>query len=210
MAVLQKGKIVQWNDERGFGFIQLIGSTQQFFFHVSGMAHRERPSLHRIVFFKVIDGQDGRQQAVDIQYSQPLKTHKKREANQSLTPKGFISIAYISLLLIFVLIDKLSIWVVLWIVCASSITYFAYYDDKQRAQYGRWRIPEDQLHFFALLGGWSGALLAQQVLRHKSKKKEFLRVFWLTVLVNLIVVGLLIRFGFQGFISAFLGVFTDS
>ena len=35
-----------------------------------------------------------------------------------------------------------------------------------------------------LLGGWPGALIAQQTLRHKSRKASFRAVFWLTVLVN--------------------------
>jgi uncharacterized membrane protein YsdA (DUF1294 family) len=36
----------------------------------------------------------------------------------------------------------------------------------------------------ALLCGWPGALLAQQVLRHKSAKGEFRAVFWVTVVLN--------------------------
>jgi uncharacterized membrane protein YsdA (DUF1294 family) len=42
----------------------------------------------------------------------------------------------------------------------------------------------------ALAGGWPGALLAQQVLRHKSTKREFRQVFWATVLLN--VVGFIV------------------
>ena len=34
--------------------------------------------------------------------------------------------------------------------------------------------------------GWPGALLAQQVLRHKTSKTSFIAVFWLTILVNVV------------------------
>jgi hypothetical protein len=38
-------------------------------------------------------------------------------------------------------------------------------------------------------GGWPGALLAQQFLRHKSVKAEFRAAFWLTVAVNAVLFG---------------------
>jgi uncharacterized membrane protein YsdA (DUF1294 family) len=44
----------------------------------------------------------------------------------------------------------------------------------------------------ALLGGWPGALLAQKLLRHKSKKQSFQVVFWATVLLNCGVLGWLL------------------
>jgi len=37
---------------------------------------------------------------------------------------------------------------------------------------------------FALAVGWPGALIAQQALRHKSKKTSFRTLFWVTVLIN--------------------------
>jgi uncharacterized membrane protein YsdA (DUF1294 family) len=37
---------------------------------------------------------------------------------------------------------------------------------------------------FGLIGGWPGALLAQRMLRHKSKKHSFQVTFWATVLAN--------------------------
>ncbi|MFT5812945.1 MAG: uncharacterized membrane protein YsdA (DUF1294 family) [Psychroserpens sp.] len=67
----------------------------------------------------------------------------------------------------------------------SLITYLIYALDKSKAQRGTWRISEGTLHFFALVGGWAGAALAQQYLRHKSSKREFRDVFWLTVIINM-------------------------
>jgi uncharacterized membrane protein YsdA (DUF1294 family) len=46
------------------------------------------------------------------------------------------------------------------------------------------RTLENVLQVCALLGGWPGALLAQQVFRHKSSKRSFQVVFWITVVVN--------------------------
>jgi uncharacterized membrane protein YsdA (DUF1294 family) len=67
---------------------------------------------------------------------------------------------------------------------ASLVTYFVYAIDKNAAKKGAWRIPEAQLHLLALIGGWPGAMMAQQTLRHKSKKPSFRFVFWITVVLN--------------------------
>src|SRR5262249_5284466 len=67
---------------------------------------------------------------------------------------------------------------------ASAVAFAAYGLDKSAARGGRWRTPESTLHFFALIGGWPGALLAQRVFRHKSRKAEFQSVFWVTVVMN--------------------------
>jgi uncharacterized membrane protein YsdA (DUF1294 family) len=66
----------------------------------------------------------------------------------------------------------------------SVITYLAYAFDKSKAQRGAWRTQESTLHLFALVGGWPGAAIAQQTLRHKSQKKDFRIVFWVTVFAN--------------------------
>jgi uncharacterized membrane protein YsdA (DUF1294 family) len=64
------------------------------------------------------------------------------------------------------------------------VTFMAYALDKSAAQRGTWRTKETTLHLLALVGGWPGALLAQQLLRHKSSKTQFRHVFWATVLIN--------------------------
>ncbi len=65
----------------------------------------------------------------------------------------------------------------------SMATYGLYWHDKLRAQAQGWRIPETTLHGFSLLGGWPGAYLAQQNLRHKTAKRWFQLIFWTIVLV---------------------------
>ena len=64
----------------------------------------------------------------------------------------------------------------------SLLTLMLYAWDKRRARRGGWRVSEKQLHLVALLGGWPGALLAQHSLRHKTVKRKFRFVFWLTVI----------------------------
>ena len=72
-------------------------------------------------------------------------------------------------------------------VAASLVTFVIYAIDKSAAKKGARRTPENTLHLLALVGGWPGALIAQEKLRHKSQKQSFRRVFWLTVLLNVAV-----------------------
>lgn len=66
----------------------------------------------------------------------------------------------------------------------SLLTFVAYAKDKSAAKAKQWRVPENTLHALALCGGWLGAAVAQEQLRHKTQKTSFLLVFWLTVALN--------------------------
>ncbi|MFZ0407046.1 MAG: DUF1294 domain-containing protein [Cyanobium sp.] len=66
----------------------------------------------------------------------------------------------------------------------SLLAFLAYAADKSAAINGRWRTPEKTLHLLSVAGGWPGALLAQQLLRHKCSKPSFVAVFWITVSAN--------------------------
>lgn len=82
---------------------------------------------------------------------------------------------------------------VMWVYLGSSLLTFVMYAlDKSAAGSGRRRTPENTLHVLSLIGGWPGALYAQQLLRHKTSKKSFRFVYWLTVLLNLVVLGYLL------------------
>ena len=66
----------------------------------------------------------------------------------------------------------------------SFLTFFVYSKDKRAAREGNWRVSENSLHTLSLFCGWPGAIVAQVQLRHKTKKKNFRIVFWLTVIAN--------------------------
>jgi uncharacterized membrane protein YsdA (DUF1294 family) len=79
---------------------------------------------------------------------------------------------------------------------ASAVAFVAYALDKSAARSRQWRIRERTLHLFSLAGGWPGALCAQCLLRHKSKKASFQMTFWLTVAINCgALAWLLVSFG---------------
>jgi len=66
----------------------------------------------------------------------------------------------------------------------SCLAYLAYARDKKAAAEGTWRVAESTLHFLSFIGGWPGAIVAQQKLRHKTIKVVFRNVFWITVVLN--------------------------
>jgi len=71
----------------------------------------------------------------------------------------------------------------------SLITYLIYAKDKKAARNDAWRTSENTLHLYSLFCGWPGAIVAQQRLRHKSKKQRFRMVFMLTALINIALIA---------------------
>ncbi|AXQ30474.1 cold-shock protein [Solimonas sp. K1W22B-7] len=64
-----QGKIVEWNEERGFGFIEWNGGGDRLFLHISAISDRgRRPVQGDIVSYEVARADDGRQQAARVHY----------------------------------------------------------------------------------------------------------------------------------------------
>jgi uncharacterized membrane protein YsdA (DUF1294 family) len=82
-------------------------------------------------------------------------------------------------------------WLALYYVAASIATFLVYASDKEAARLRQWRTSENDLHLMSLMGGWPGALLAQQLRRHKSTKAGFRARFWWTVGINVVAFVLL-------------------
>lgn len=89
----QRGVLKNWNDDKGFGFIQPEKGGEPLFVHISAMRGERRPKTGETVLYL--------------------------------------------------------------------------------AERGRWRTPENTLHVAELLGGWPGALVAQQLFRHKTRKISY-------------------------------------
>jgi uncharacterized membrane protein YsdA (DUF1294 family)/cold shock CspA family protein len=67
---------------------------------------------------------------------------------------------------------------------ASLIGFLMYARDKYSAIRGTWRVPESTLHLVEALGGWPGAYVAQQMMRHKTIKTSYQVTFWLIVTLH--------------------------
>lgn len=72
---------------------------------------------------------------------------------------------------------------------ASVVCFAAYAFDKAAARAGRRRTPERTLLLLGLAGGWPGGVLAQRLLRHKTRKQAFQTWFWACAAFNLMIAG---------------------
>lgn len=182
------GKITDWKDDKGFGFIIPNEGGQKIFAHIKSFkGTRSRPVGNEVVTYAVGKDAQGRLRAINVMYvNQPSRTAENRGSNTFAF--GFAAF-FFTAVTAFVFSGTLPSEILLLYVAASAATFLAYAADKSAARKGRWRIPEAHLHLFALSGGWPGALFAQRKLRHKSRKTSFQVVFWITVMLNIAVLG---------------------
>ena len=182
--MLVKGKISQWDDDKGFGFIQPLLKGERVFVHIKALQNRaRRPVVGEVVTYTIGKDEQGRLQAQQLTFA-----GEKRKINKARTSAKWhlwCVLVFAAVIGVAVATAKLPLYVVLVYAGLSVCTFVAYWLNKRKAKAGRWRTPESSLQFMALLGGWPGALLAQSYLRHKSQKRAFLTVFWFSVLVNL-------------------------
>ena len=80
-------------------------------------------------------------------------------------------------------------WMPALYVALSVIAFAAYGLDKRAARRARPRASEQTLLTLGLVGGWPGALVAQQIFRHKTRKRSFRSAFWRTVVWNIIALA---------------------
>lgn len=68
-----------------------------------------------------------------------------------------------------------------WLAVANLLAFWMFAADKRAAIAGARRTPEDSLLLVSLIGGSPGALAAQQIFRHKTRKQPFRTKFWMVV-----------------------------
>lgn len=186
------GILTSWNDERGFGFIAPTQGGQEIFVHIKAFRGvRERPQVNQRVSFQVELNPQGKKRAFNVEVVRPRRStlpapRRPSGSVQWGTASLFVIPIFAVILLLGHVFGEPPRWL-LWVYLGSSaVTFLAYAMDKSAAQRGAWRTKEQTLHLLSLAGGWPGALLAQQMLRHKSAKAEFRSVFWTTVVLNIV------------------------
>ncbi|MCB1787365.1 MAG: cold shock and DUF1294 domain-containing protein [Gammaproteobacteria bacterium] len=178
-----KGKITAWNDAKGFGFITPIGSGARVFVHISAFAGRDRrPELGQVVTYSLSRDDRGRPCAVNATRAGDRLPDRHRRS--SATPAMVIASLALGVVALAVFTTPMPPLVLGVYLLASLASYVVYALDKSAARNGTWRRKESTLHLLSLAGGWPGALVAQQHLRHKSSKRSFRSVFWVTVILN--------------------------
>jgi len=178
-----RGRVADWKDERGFGFIEPASGGERVFFHINDVARgRPRPAVGDVVSYRLTTSPDGKSRAVQV-----------GPAGLIAVSRGMLSrrlVLSVVALLVFPglwwmgMLGRLPV-LLFWAYGAMSVLAFALYGlDKWAARREGQRTPEKTLQLLALFGGWPGALLAQQLFRHKSSKRPFQVVFWIVVAIN--------------------------
>ncbi|HFV9240019.1 DUF1294 domain-containing protein [Enterobacter mori] len=83
---------------------------------------------------------------------------------------------------------------VMWFVLINVLTMAIYGADKMAARKGMRRVPESTLLAFGVTGGWPGAILGQQLFRHKTQKQPFKTYFMLSVILSIVAMAALYHF----------------
>jgi len=178
-----KGTIISWNDKRGFGFIKPNMNKNHIFVHIKCFTNQNRrPEINLPVYYIESVDNEGRPRAINVEFVGDKAIESKKHNPASISV--YVALCFLAIVGISVFINKIPPLVLGIYVLGSLVTFLWYAKDKSAAQNDRWRTPENTLHIMSLIGGWPGAMIAQQKLRHKSKKQPFRMIFWVTVLMN--------------------------
>ncbi|TPW75682.1 DUF1294 domain-containing protein [Schumannella soli] len=201
------GRLSTWDDARGFGFISRA-SGRDIFVHISAFpADEHRPEIGDELSFVVEPMPDGRSRAAFVRFSggaRPLPTAGHGVVEHSgprerlrlrIDFAGVLAIltvvAFVVLVFVVSVVFGLPPWVPSLYIAASIGCFVIYAVDKISAVRGRWRVRESTLILLGLVGGWPGAVIAQQLFRHKTRKAAFRTMFWVSVVINVVVFAIL-------------------
>jgi uncharacterized membrane protein YsdA (DUF1294 family)/cold shock CspA family protein len=192
--VRHKGRITQWHDDKGYGFITPSLPGPDVFLHIKAFGQiSKRPQVGELITYILSQDERGRPRAAKVAYSRdtfvPKRSRPTTTRRTWAIPLALATLAIISLA---PLGNALPIEVAALYGLASALAFILYAWDKASATRDGLRTPENTLLIIGLVGGWPGALIAQEVLRHKTAKTSFQTSFWITVIVNVGVLGWLV------------------
>ncbi len=193
------GKVVEWNDARGFGFLQPQPGGPRLFFHIRDYQQRgRRPEVGEWVRYADGTGRDGKPVATRVRRLVPPSASAQAAGKTRHTtppawnggwPGWAMLLAYAIAMVQAVQSGRLQDWVALGVLAMSGVTWVAYVLDKRAARREAQRTPEATLHLMELLGGWPGALIAQRSLRHKNRKRSYQIAFWWIVALHCVALA---------------------
>ena len=191
------GRLQDWNDARGFGFVTPHDGGERAFVHIGAFASRaRRPVDGDLISYTTSTDARGRRNATAVRFADAASSPRDAPTRARAPFRATrLAAAFALVVLALALAGRLPWAVPVAYAGMSAITYFAYLADKSAAVRGRRRTPETTLHVMALLGGWPGAAFAQQHFEHKRSKAAFVATFRGVVALNIavLVAGIALR-----------------
>lgn len=193
-----QGRLVEWFDEKGYGFIQPDDAEKErVFLHIKDFARPgPRPIIGCALEYLIILDERGRFRAQQVTYlkasqtrkaSKPVKTESSFQAKPwSAMQMGIVF--YFVLMGIMSFMHTLPAYALLFVLMMNVLSYWLYSQDKEAAQLGNRRVPEQTLHIVSFLGGWPAAWWTQQKLRHKTQKQPFRKIYFCTIFLHLLLI----------------------
>jgi uncharacterized membrane protein YsdA (DUF1294 family)/cold shock CspA family protein len=181
-----KGKITEWNDLRGFGFISSLQGGERVFFHISALpTGSRRPTEGEFVSYTRGTDERGRPRATQLTYIVNKQPAARSPAHKASLIAGCAAAAFLGVVALLVIVGRIWWPAACVYIVASVASYSAYKHDKEAAQLGARRTNEWTLITLGLIGGWPGALVARHRFRHKTSKVAFRVGYWLSVGLNI-------------------------
>lgn len=84
--------------------------------------------------------------------------------------------------------------VAMWLLLANVLTFVIYGVDKLAARKDWRRVPEVTLLTLGFVGGWGGAMVGQQLFRHKTQKQPFKTYFIISMIASILLMAAIYYF----------------
>jgi len=190
------GTLESWNVYKGYGFIALPLGRKSVFAHIRAFEGLEHPPLVGESFsFEIETTDEGKVRAAHVRLIDDVPDRVTRKRSAAGPIVGIlVFLIFVTEYIVLSAIYPVPLWPIAAYAALSFLTFLLYAEDKSKARNGRWRVAESSLQVISLLGGWPGAILAQQLLRHKTRKRGFVSVFWMAVAVNMIAFAVITVF----------------
>jgi len=196
----ETGELVDWRDERGFGFVE-TADHERLFVHISAFERPlRRPLPGDRLAFRRGPGRDGRPTVIAARIAGATARPHRGPATATVEAAQLVRARRIALaaVLLAALMLARSLgqgpdWLVATYVLMGGASFACYAFDKRAALAGRWRVAEATLHLVDFAGGIIGGLLAQAMFHHKTAKRGF--ALWTGTIAML-------HLGFLGLVGA--------
>ena len=182
-----QGRLTNWNDDKGFGFVTPDQGGLRAFVHIRAFSYRtRRPRDGDVITYQLTWDKQGRPRAENVLFrEQPAGREKKEPKPRGVLPASLFALSFIGTVATLTALGRLNWLIPVVYLTASLLTFCVYAFDKSAAMNRRWRTSERTLHALSFAGGWPGALIAQRLFFHKSKKASFQDTFRFIVVLHL-------------------------